>query len=498
MCAYYAENKEDIMALANVSAVDGRTHSTVFHKSDSRVNNLIRRHKKGDIIRLYDIDCTMLFKVDTADIQFDMFENYRPYIVFRGNAEGVFLEERTGLLFPNRCDQLDFRPDFTVPTQIEYVLADIELATLAANGLFNGDYSCQGRIIGSTLEIPCKIDYYAIANTPLTFIEIHDRMNIKTSTRRTGYKTLVASFTPYNAQKHNAEDRPKLIKPAIKDNSKSAIRQRDLYDSKAVGFNTSPSQRTMQNGADFIEVAQSRIQQRLQEAMQQGNVLSIDVAETSNQIAGTVQRINSKKEQQRAAAVASYEGNTDKINNAALDARLNDMATRMVYAGAGTIPVKVDEIKAKPLVEAKPDNQNDEIMARPTTKVTSTVGSDPVTPEVASNVVDTRTSEIHEQMFEAEVVASDITKTLDRKKKLMDRRQQRLQVQQNAIAAGEEEAKKDMTSREPDFDPKAPSVKIDKSAGGNTQGTARLKAELKDDILAGGVDIDAIINSVEK
>jgi hypothetical protein len=487
MRAYYVDCKEDIMALTNAVVTDNRTHSTVFHKGDSRVNDIIRHHKKSEIIRLYDIDCTMLFRVESANVQFDMFQNFRPYIVFKGNAEGVFLEERTGLLFPNRCDQLDFRQDHRVPVQIEYLLADVELATLASNGLFNSDYSCQGRIMGNVLEIPCKIDYYAIVNTPLTYIEIQERMNLKTSTRRTGYKTLVASFLPYAAQKRNIDERPKLVKPSIKGDSKSAIRQRDLYESKAVGFNTSPSQRTMAMGADFIEVAQSRIQQRLQDAMQQGNILDVEVAATSNQIVGAVQHITNKQKEQKAAVIAAHDGSASDINRAELDAKLNDMATRMVYAGANTIPVNVASIQAKPLVEAKPVNKNDEIMIRPLTEVQSTVGSN-ATSEDSSNVIETKTDGMHEQVFETDAVAGDITKTLDRKKKLMDRRQQRMQIQQRMNDVNADDVPNENKASE---DKKA--VSEDKK-----ENTEKLKAELKNDVLAGNVDINGIISNIEK
>mgnify|MGYP007057787812 CR=1 FL=1 len=81
MRAYYVDCKEDIMALTNAVVTDNRTHSTVFHKGDSRVNDIIRHHKKSEIIRLYDIDCTMLFRVESANVQFDMFQNFQNQLI---------------------------------------------------------------------------------------------------------------------------------------------------------------------------------------------------------------------------------------------------------------------------------------------------------------------------------------------------------------------------------------------------------------------------------
>ena len=43
---------------------DDRIHGTVLHKPDRRVNEIVRKHSKSDIINLFNIDCCMLFRVD--------------------------------------------------------------------------------------------------------------------------------------------------------------------------------------------------------------------------------------------------------------------------------------------------------------------------------------------------------------------------------------------------------------------------------------------------
>lgn len=476
---------------------DDRIHGTVLHKPDRRVNEIVRRHKKSDIINLFNIDCCMLFRVDQAHMQFDQLQNYRPYILFDGFAEGVFLPKKLGLLFPNRCDQLDFRPDAPVPAQMTYALSDTEIAVLAGNGLFNGDWSCQGRIINSVLEIPCKIDYYAVARTPLTFIEIQDRLSLHTSTMQTGYKTLAAAFLPYAAQKHNLEQRAPLAEGPKFDRDDSEIRRRGQYEPRPVGFGAADDAPTLAQGASFVEVAQARIRKRLQDQMQQGDVLGVktkqeagkqDGKAVAESVASAVRNVQDHiaSERDRLKADAAQRGTAVRVSD--IDAKLDDMAQRMIYAGAGAIPVKTPELQAKPLVSGPAPDLEPGAMGEPVTRP-------------AADQVEERDGKIHHAVVDAKNTAADIAgkvaKAKTRQQLLAERRAARSAqagVQTMAEADRIREAMARQASADDEVKAGGP-VPTAKAGDGASKGPMRASAsesqgQLKDDILSGGVNID--------
>lgn len=486
----------------NAGLSDGRVHGTVYHKRDRRVNDIIRRCRKSEIINLFNIDCCMLFQVGAAHVQFDMLQNNRPYLLLDGTAEGVFLPAKLGLMFPNRCDQLDFRKDYEVASCITYALSDLEIATLANNGLFNNDWSCQGRLIGATLEIPCKIDYYAVANTPVTFIEIQDRLSLHTSTMMTGYKSLVATFLPYSAQKHNEERRGTIREGAKFDMSGSEIRRRGLYDTKAVGFQSDAAARTMSGGASFVEMAQARINARLKAQMEKADVLGVKpdankAAATAEQVAKAVDDIRGQTDgsRKRAEKTASDIGTVTPPS--VLDARLNDMQQRMVYAGAQSIPVQVAPVDAKPLVQPKPTGRNDEIMTTPTTDVSGEPAA-PAAPAEGAETVKALDNRIHDSTIAAEKTASDIvSKALSRKEKLAARAAQRRAAadqQARAVAeAARDEESKGMTERDPDAVTKVTDEQ------GETQTAPKQGGEKKNlsgDAISQDVDFDKMLKDM--
>ncbi len=476
---------------------DNRIHSTVFHKRDRRVNDIVRRCRKSEIISLYGIDCHMLFRVEQAHIQFDMNQNYRPYIQFDGHAEGVFLQEKTGLLFPNACDQLDFRDDFPVTASMSYALSDLEIATLANNGLFNNGWSCQGRVIGSLLEIPCKVDYSAVANTPITFVEIQDRLSLHTSTMKTGYRTLAAAFLPFKAQKHNEEQSAKLREGVQFDRDTSDIRRRSLYDAPIGRFSDTPTTRSMADGASFVEVAQARIQQRLRDQMAKANMFGTAHPETTaKNVADAVNSIKEQTDKARKKEVQQTEDAGHKVEQATLDARLNDMATRMIYAGAETIPVDRPKLDAKSLAEPKAPGQNDEVMTTPITDVGQKPGTEKLDDPVS--VIEDRSDKIHyathdamKDAMAAAAAVKDVKKTLSRRERLAQRRaeqQARMQQQKDAMSeAGKAEAGKGLEKRDADV-----KVQVENKITGQTETRVQEKKSLDGDIISSDVDIDAL------
>ncbi len=474
---------------------DNRIHSAVYHKGDRRVNDIIRRCRKSDIISLWDVDCCMLFRVEQAHIEFDMLQNHRPYVLFAGAAEGVFLPESTGLLFPNACDQLDFRNDSEVPAGMQYMLSDLEIATLANNGLFNADWSCQGRIIGALLEIPCKIDYHAVAGTPITFIEIRDRLSMRTSTLKTGYKTLVTAFLPYQAQKHNDEKRATLVEGKDFDRATSEIRRRHDYDTRAVGFDADKRAAGIQGGATFVEAAQARIQARLSKEMERGDVLGLRTDPTlqagGDTVTETVKTIRGQVEAQRAKTIADADESGTKVPTSVLDARLNDMTQRMLYAGAQAIPVSEAKAEAKSLADPKPAGQNDGTMTRPYTEVGGEKIAD------AAGRIDGLQQKMHESVPEAAKTADDAaSKVMSRKEKLAQRRAERSAVADKARTAinkaAAEEAAKGMDRRSADRKVDV----VDEKTGEVTQVAAETK-DIEGDILSErGVDIDQVIRDM--
>lgn len=483
------------MATTPVAPTDNRIHSAVYHKSDRRVNDIVRRCRKSDIISLYDIDCCMLFRVEQAHIEFDMLQNHRPYILFAGQAEGVFLPEKMGLLFPNACDQLDFRQDYEVPAGMQYALSDLEIATLANNGLFNADWSCQGRIIGALLEIPCKVDYNAVVGTPITFVEIQDRLSMRTSTLKTGYKTLVTAFLPYQAQKHNDEKRATLVEGKAFDKSTSEIRRRSLYDTQAVGFTADSRTSGIQGGATFVEAAQARIKARLSKEMEKADVLGLREQANRNPggdtVAETVKSIRSQVEAQRDKALKDADESGVKMQTSVLDARLNDMSQRMLYAGANEIPVAEARADAKSLAEPKPAGENDQTMTRPYTEVGGEKLAD------AAGKIDGLQQKMHEAVPDAgqtaDAVASDAG---SRRAKLAQRRAERSAMADKARTAinkaAEDEAAKGLDRRDVDRTVEV----VDEKTGEVTQEVVE-KKDIEGDILSEkGVDIDQVIRDM--
>lgn len=472
---------------------DGRMHSTVFDKRDPKLNDLIRRFKKSDILKLYDVDCTMLMRVRGAYMQFDMTQNHRPYIVMYGNAEGVYLEPKTDLLFPNGCDQLDFRPDFQVETQIEYELSDVEIATLAANGLYRSDYSLQGKIIGSMLEIPCTIDYCAIKNTPITFIGIHDQLSILTNTRRTGYKTLVATFTPYELQKHDAEPHAEIIHIEKLDDKRSTIRERDKYEMQTITFEEPIRPKTARTGRDFVQTAQDRMAERLREGMKKGDILDGGKAQkTTKEVTEAVALIRDQSEAAKRHAMAAADGDASQIDGKALSQDMADMAQRVAYSGAEAIPVDAGHIPAVNLAGEKPAGVNDGIMTEPLTDVKS----EPKPEAFDKDTIDANMNKLHGEAFEAEKTAADIVEKLSRKERLAARRQNQAAVRARQLAAaqGQEIPVQQLTPEEAASMPNTAKVQ-DK----NKKDQEKAMLDLEGDVFASGFsdkDINEIIQNL--
>ena len=471
---------------------DDRIHSVVYHKLDPRVTNIIRQHKKSDIINLYDIDCCMLFRVEQAHMQFDMFQNYRPYILFQGQADGVFLPKKMGLLFPNACDQLDFRTDRAVPVEMTYALSDTEIAVMAGNGLFNNGWSCQGRVIGSVLEIPCKVDYAAIARTPLTFIEIQNRMAFHTSTMQTGYKTLVSAFLPYAAQKHNVEHQAAIVEGPSFHMGESEIRRRTAYEPKPVGFGAESGSEVVAKGADFVASAQSRIKQKLAREMAKSDVLGIretvaarhDGAAVADNIAKSVAAVREKTNAERERALKEAEQAGIKVRVSDIDAKLNDMASRMVLAGASQIPIEQAKLKAETILPDQPSELPPEVM------------TDPIR---SAEMVRDKDDKIHHAVADAEQTAGSISgdlkqaKSKTRQQLLAERRARKAKIAENVGKAMEEAGKimpGDGKSQDtgPAPDSKTAGPRVSRTASASKQGTSA-----DGDILAGNVDIDEIL-----
>ena len=472
----------------------------VYHKLDPRVNNIIRQHKKSDIINLYNIDCCMLFEVEQAHMQFDMFQNYRPYILFQGRANGVFLPKKLGLLFPNACDQLDFRSDREVPVEITYALSDTEIAVMAGNGLFNNGWSCQGRVIGSVLEIPCRVDYAAIARTPLTFIEIQNRMAFHTSTMQTGYKTLVSAFLPYSAQKHNVEQQATIVEGPTFHMDESEIRRRMAYEPRPVGFGAESGSEVVTGGADFVSSAQARIKQKLAKEMAKSDVLGLrekaerrhDGAAVADNIAKSVAAVREKTNAERERALKEAENAGIKVRVSDIDAKLNDMASRMVLAGASQIPIEQAKLKAETILPPQPPDIPPGTMMEP-------IQSD----EKPTEKIADRDDKLHHAASSAKETAGEIAsdlksaKTKTRQQLLAERRAKRNQIAQNVDKAMEEAGKimpGDGAGQEAPGTSSAGDGKKEPKAA-RTASATKQGGSLSGDIMSEDVDMDELLKN---
>lgn len=483
---------------------DDRIHGAVLCKSDPRASAIIGQHSKGDIINLYNIDCEMLFRVDQAHMQFDMLQNYRPYILFAGYAEGVFLPKKMGLLFPNRCDQLDFRDDYKVPVQLTYALSDTEIAVMAGNGLFNRDWSCQGRILSSVLEIPCKIDYAAVARTPLTFVEIQDRLSMHTSTMQTGYKTLVSAFLPYQAQKHNLEERAAILDGPSVSRDDLEVRRRIQYEGAQVGFGAGDDIPSLAKGASFVDVAQARIRQRLKDQMEKGDVLGVkpddgrskNPEKTADDVAEAVRAIQQKtaSERKRLMDEAAQRGIETHVSD--IDAKLDDMAARMIYAGAEAIPLKTPGLRSEPLVKGPAPGLRPGAMDGP---LSEKIPGEDSSPED----IEARDARVHQSAAAAAEAVTDIAGTIKGVKERKTR-QQILAERRAARAAQADHSKvREAMEAEGTVDDSVKAVRHpSEAAPAKTPGKPRTASAsaatgaVKDDILTTEIDIDEMMKGI--
>ena len=253
----------------------------------------------------------------------------------------------------------------------------------------------------------------------------------------------------------------------------------------------------MADGASFVEVAQSRIQKRLRDQMAKANMFGTPAAgETAKAVADAVTSIKEQTDKARKKEVQQTEDAGHKVEQATLDARLNDMASKMIYAGAEVIPVDRPKVDAKSLAEPKAPGRNDDVMTSPTTDVTKKPGTDRMDDPVS--VIDDLNDRIHSAAHDAESDAAaavaavkDVKRTLSRKDRLAQRRaeqQARLRQQQDAMTtAGKEEAGKGLEHRDADVE-----VKVENKVTGKVETRVQEKKSLDGDIISTDVDIDAL------
>ena len=256
--------------------VNNRRTAPVFNKNDRRMYSILKKVSKKDIIKIYDIDVMLLFRLRNVYSDVDYADNYRPYTIMNGEIEGVFLDPKKNLLFPNHCNQLDFRKDFPVYATITYDLQDNEIGVLSRIGMFHNGFEFQGKPLNSVLEIPWKIDYYAISNTPITYIDIQDQYHIVTNSKKTGYTTLMSMFTPFDKQaayilgQQNAKNKEFEFTPI-----NQLLRERENTDKSLKVTDISKSNdiiRDKEEAASFVERANRRIQDKLNDTMKSGDV----------------------------------------------------------------------------------------------------------------------------------------------------------------------------------------------------------------------------------
>ena len=257
---------------------DNRRYAPVFSKNDPRVFNLLTKVPKKEVIHIYDIDCFMMFRFRSASLDVDPVRNYRPSVYLYGEVEGVFLDPSKNLLFPNRCNQLNFRPDYLVSTVIKYEVTDAEIAVLSRTGIYNEGFEFQGKALNTLLDIPCKIDYYAIMNTPITYIDIQDQYHIVTNSKKSGYTTLMSMFTPYDKQANHLIDGQSVDKTKQISTVDYNLREREnmstsLTKDDIIAHSTQFSD--AEAATSFVEKTTDRVRDKLKEAMQIGNITGV-------------------------------------------------------------------------------------------------------------------------------------------------------------------------------------------------------------------------------
>lgn len=391
-------------------ADNNRRYAPVFNKNDPRVFNLLTKVAKKEVIHIYDVDCFMMFRFRSASLDVDPVKNYRPSVYLYGEVEGVFLDPAKNMLFPNRCNQLNFRPDYLVTAVIKYDVTDAEIAILSRTGIYNEGFEFQGKALNTLLDIPCKIDYYAIMNTPVTYIDIQDQYHIVTNSKKSGYTTLMSMFTPYEKQANHLIDGQSVDKSKPVTTVDFNLREREtistgLKKEDIIAHSTQFDQHD--DVASFVEKTTSRVRDKLKEAMQDGNITGVRTS--AGKVANDIVKVISEESEKARETINDSFGTSNSK-----DVTYSRVVNSMI--GAIDLPIEV---------------------ATPRDELAAILYKQGEGLEAVNDAID-KMGDIH---MDAESVATDTVKALnaiaeksDAKKSNDDRRKARDEIRQKVIA----------------------------------------------------------------
>ena len=155
----------------------------VFNGSNVSARNLLAMTPSDDKFVEENIPCTARIHVESAHFK----SMYRgtllpvPYMEILGSIGSVYIEDENRF-FPCGTNEMKFMQSQDQPVRVRYCLSVQELQELVGMGLYEPDFQPPANLINNVLEVPVKVTYKGIYDTPCCIVEVQDAFEIDTTT----------------------------------------------------------------------------------------------------------------------------------------------------------------------------------------------------------------------------------------------------------------------------------------------------------------------------
>lgn len=155
----------------------------VFNGSNVSARNLLAMTPSDDKFVEENIPCTARVQVESAHFK----QMYRgtllsvPYMEILGSIGSVYIEDENRF-FPCGTNEMNFMQSQEQPVRARYFLSVQELQDLVGMGLYEPGFQPPANLINNVIEIPVKVTYRGIYDTPCCIVEVQDAFEIDTAT----------------------------------------------------------------------------------------------------------------------------------------------------------------------------------------------------------------------------------------------------------------------------------------------------------------------------
>lgn len=145
---------------------------------------VLKNDDRLDVCEIYGRNYLANFQIEDMVLDYDMDQNYRPYLTLIGNVRNIVGD------FSNNVNEVYFGEDDKIDVSCIYDFTDDEIKDLIDKGIYNDTFKTPDDLVGQVMEIPVSCNVLSIQNTeiPITFVEIDDPHRVYLTTESTGYK----------------------------------------------------------------------------------------------------------------------------------------------------------------------------------------------------------------------------------------------------------------------------------------------------------------------